>query len=104
MRIQFQTDGGIAYFPGLSQPFTVDTASLPPQEAAELEALVRSARFFTRPARIGAVGPGAADYRTYTISVEDVGQSHTIKAIEPIEDPSLQALIDRLRARQRGLS
>lgn len=103
MRIQFQVEGGIAHFPGLSQPITIDTASLNPPEAAELEGLVHGARFFTRAAQIGGK-PGAADYRTYTISVEDAGQAHTIKAIEPIEDPSLQALVDRLNARQKGLA
>ena len=102
MRIQFHSEGGFAHFPGLSRPVTVDTAAMSPQESAELEELVRAARLFTRPARVGSPGPGAADYRTYTISVEEAGQSHTIQVIEPVEDPSLQALIDRLRARQRG--
>jgi len=102
VRIQFQTEGGIAHFPGLSQPITIDTSSLAPAESAALEDLVRAARFFTRPAQIGGSGPGAADYRTYTISIENAGLSHTIRAIEPVGDPSLQALIDALLARQRG--
>ena len=102
MRIHFQSDGGIAYFPGLNKPIDVDTASLPPQSAAELERLVGAARFFTQPARVGVANPGAADYRTYTISVEDSGRSHTIQVIEPIQDPSLQALIDRLRTFNTG--
>jgi len=102
VRIHFQTEGGFAYFPGLSKPVTVDTASLPSADAAELEGLVHAARFFDQPAQMGSPGAGAADYRTYTISVEDAGQSHTIRAIEPVGDPSVQALIDALRVRQRN--
>jgi hypothetical protein len=101
MLIHFQIDGGIAYFPGLSKPMTVDTASLPPAEAAKLEDLVRAAGFFTLPSRIGGT-TGAADVRTYTISVEHAGQSHTVKAVEPVADPSLQSLIDALAALRRG--
>jgi hypothetical protein len=102
VRIQFRSEGGFAHFPGLSKPMIVDTASLPAADAAELEQLVHEARFFTRPVQIGGPGAGGADYRTYTISVESAGQSHTIRVIEPVGDSSLQALIDGLRARQRG--
>ena len=40
MRIQVERDGGFAYFPGLSGPTTVDTDTLPADEAAALEAAV----------------------------------------------------------------
>jgi hypothetical protein len=102
VRIQFQTEGGIAHFPGLSRPLIVDTTSLPPVECAQLEALVRAAVFFNLPAQVGFPSPKAADYRTYTITVEDAGRLHMIRVTEPVADPSLEALIDALRTRQRN--
>lgn len=103
MRVHFQTDGGVAHFPALQKALTVDTAVLPAQEAASLEELVRAAQFFSRPPESGSAAPGAADYRTYTISVEDSENSHTIRVSEPVQDPALEALINSLQNRQRSL-
>ena len=36
MRLQFKTEGGFAYLPGLNQPVTIDTDGLPPEEAGKL--------------------------------------------------------------------
>jgi hypothetical protein len=99
MWIKFQSDGGFGYFPGLSAPVMLDTSTLPPREAESIEALVERARFFELPAQVNAPAPGAADYRTYTITVEDGGRAHTIKATEPLQDPQLQALIGYLASR-----
>jgi hypothetical protein len=54
MRVQFAMEGGIAYFPGLSQPMVIDSAVLPPQEADELQQLVNATRFFELPASAGS--------------------------------------------------
>ena len=97
MRIRFQSDGGVGYFPGLNEPVIVDTAHLPTEEAAGLESLVGAADFFVRPDAVGVPAPGAADLRRYTITIEDGGRSRTVEATDPIEDPALQALIDSLR-------
>ena len=101
MRIQFQTEGGLGYFPGLNRPLSIDTTKLPPEQASELEQLVRNADIFSRPSEIGGPAPGAADYRTYTVSVDDHDQAHTIELTEPIDDPALRALIDHLTTEQR---
>ena len=37
MRIQFKMEGGIASFPGLSKPITIDSDQLPQQESDELK-------------------------------------------------------------------
>lgn len=102
MRIQFKTEGGIAYFPGLSKPVVIDTNELPVEEAAELERLVEAADFFGLPA-VSPPPRGAADYQQYTISVASPGHSHTVRLADPIEDPRLRALVDRLRAKAREL-
>src|SRR5262245_12137505 len=93
MRIQFQVDGGIAYFPGLSQPVTIDTAQLSQAEAAELGHLVDAAQFFDLPAAVSR-RRGAADHRQYTITVEDGRRRHTVQLSDPVEGQALQALVD----------
>src|SRR5262245_24833265 len=95
MRIQFQVDGGIAYFPGLSQPVTIDTAQLSEVDAAELRRLVDAAQFFDLPAAASR-RRGAADYRQYTITVEDGRRRHTVRLSDPVEGQALQALVDYL--------
>jgi hypothetical protein len=93
MRVTFQTEGGIAHFPGLSQPVTIETDQLPEQEAAELRELMDAARLLDRPAQMGKAARGAADYRQYTITVEAQGRRYTVRLTDPIEDPALQRLL-----------
>jgi hypothetical protein len=99
LHIRFQSDGGLGYFPGLDEPLTIDTADLPPEEAARFEGLIGAADFFSRPETIGSPSPpGAADLRHHTISVDDDhGRSHTVEVTEPVVDAAIQALIDALR-------
>ena len=112
MRVEFKTEGGFAYLPGLSQPVTIDTDGLPPGEAGKLERLVEAAGFFELPAT-SEPPRGGADFRSYTVSVSSSGRSHTVRIAEPVENPQLQALLDylgerarelRARARSRGSS
>jgi len=63
---------------------------------------VDRARFFDQPSDPGEPHPGAADHRTYTITVEDGGRTHTVKTGDTAQNPELQPLIDSLRARQRA--
>src|SRR5215204_1699213 len=71
MRVELQTDGGIAYFPGLSKPVVVDSSDLPKEQSAQLKQLIASTRFFELPAASRSLPKGAADLRRYTITVED---------------------------------
>jgi len=93
-------EGGIAYFPGLSKPITIDSDQLPKQESDELKRLVNATHFFALPAVMGSPSPGAADYRQYTITIQDEGKQHTVHLTDLIEDPNLQALLAYLRARR----
>jgi hypothetical protein len=94
--------GGFAAVPGLNRPIDVDVDALPAEQRAEIERLVAAAHFFTQPAARGAAHPGAADVRTYAITVEDAGRSHSIRLTDPIDDPALVEIVDWLRARRRG--
>ena len=49
MRIELKTDGGLAYFPGLSKPFSIDSDALPAPEAKQLQQLVTNAQLLARP-------------------------------------------------------
>lgn len=102
MRIQFSSTGGIAHFPGLAKPLTIDSAQMQAADAKKLEQLIVAARFFELPAKVGSPQAGAADYRTYTITVESGEQRHTVEAVEPIEDVSLSELVAFLREKKKN--
>jgi hypothetical protein len=93
MKVQFQMSGGLAYFPGLAKPITID----PAQDAATLAAQVNAADFFNLPAQANAPTARSADARSYTITIDDGQRRHTVQVNEPITDPNLQALVDHLR-------
>ncbi len=97
MRVQLNIEGGLAYFPGLNKPITIDSNALPPQEANKLKQLLDGAHFFDLPPVMNTPAPGAADYRKYTITVDDDSKHHTVQLIEPVQDPNLQALLTHLK-------
>ena len=103
MRVIFQTEGGIAHFPGLSRPVTIETDQMREQEAAELRELMGAARLLDRPAHAGKAAPGAADYRQYTITVEAQHRSYTVRLAEPVDDPDLQRLLRFLQDKAKAL-
>jgi hypothetical protein len=102
MRVIFQSEGGVAHFPGLSRPVTIEGDQLPEPAAAELRQLIEAARLFDRPAQAGSAARGAADYRQYTITVEADGGRHTVRLAEPIEDPALQRLVRFLQEQAKA--
>ena len=100
MTITFEMSGGFAHLPALSRPVTIDTAQIEPQARTELESLVRQSRFFDQPAQ-PTPAKGAADYRTYTITVQDGSRVYTIQLTDPITDINLEQLVSRLRVMAR---
>src|ERR1051325_4314530 len=97
MRVSFEVSGGIAFFPGLAAPRTIDVDSLDRNTRDTLIKLIHDAQFFDRPAQSPAVA-GAADHQTYKITVEDGGRQRTIRVSDPITDPPLQRLIEKIKA------
>jgi hypothetical protein len=97
MRVQFQMSGGIGYFPGLAASRTIDADALSEEDRRALKQLVEDAQFFELPARTAAPR-GAADYQTYEITVEDGGRQHTVVFSDPVTQPAVKQLVDRLRA------
>jgi hypothetical protein len=98
MRIQVERDGGFAYIPGLSAARVVDTASLPPDQAADLEEAARRTDFAAAASVAVAPAPGSADLRTVTVTIDGDGPSRRITVTEPIGDAALRSLVDRVLA------
>src|SRR5215470_18866880 len=74
MRVRLSHEGGLAAIPGLRGPFEIDTSTLDPADAREVERLVEASRFFEQPESLRTSGGTGADKRAYTISVEDGGR------------------------------
>jgi hypothetical protein len=103
MRVTFSAEGGIAFFPGLSRPVTIDQDQLSEEDAHELVRLVDECSFFDQPAKAAKTPKGAADVQLYTITVDDGEQRHTVKVQEPIADQGLRELVNFLRRKVREL-
>jgi hypothetical protein len=97
IQITLEVSGGFAALPGLNAPRSIDTAALDHARATEIESIVRSVRFFELPARVDTTNPGAADFITYTITIEDADREHTVMLTDPVSDERLIRLIDHLR-------
>ncbi len=96
MRIALSVDGGLASFPGLRQPVTVESDRLPPERVAHLRTLIAAARFFS--AQTERAAAGSADARAYTVEIEDGTQCRALTINEPIADANLRTLVAEIRA------
>jgi hypothetical protein len=96
MHIAFLRSGGFA---GIRIACEINTETLPPEEARQLEEYVDAANFFELPEVLRSSG---ADQLQYKISVEKDGRMHAIVADERAVPPSLSPLIKRLVAAARG--
>ena len=101
MRIQYSVLGGVAYFPGLARPRTLDTDALPPEVAKDLIETVSASDFFALPQRIDTAPSGSADLQKYTLTVEDNGRVHTVQIIETARASALQDLLRKVEAQLR---
>lgn len=104
MKITIEISGGFAAIPKLNAPSTIDTGKIDAPLADELKSLLDQTSFFDQPKIIGTPIPGSADLMTYIVTVQADGQSHTVHITDPITDPSLQTLVDRIQAISRSVS
>lgn len=96
MRVEVRTEGGFAYFPALNKPRVLESESLPAPSAQQLRDLVDAANVFERPP-VESPPRGAADYRRYTITVDDGTKRQSIQVSDPVSDPNLQALLSYVK-------
>ncbi|MEH2398166.1 protealysin inhibitor emfourin [Nostoc sp.] len=93
MRISFERTGGFA---GITKKTTVDTDTLPPNEAATLSCLVEAADLFRLPEQITSPNP-QSDRFQYKLIVEDNGKHHTVTVSESALPGTLRPLIEWLQ-------
>ena len=98
MRIYFERTGG---FGGMRLAATIDTATLPADQAGALQGAVEAAHFFDLPAQIPAP-PQVADQFLYHVTIEAEGKRHTVDAGEASASPALQELLQQLTLLARG--
>ncbi|MEO6928593.1 MAG: protealysin inhibitor emfourin [Casimicrobiaceae bacterium] len=96
MKIRFSVEGGLAHFPRLREPVTIDASALPAAHAARLRRLVDAARFFDAAAPQSA--SEARDAQCYTIAIDDGLRQRTLQVSEPIADPPMRDLVHELVA------
>lgn len=101
MNITLEIDGGFAPVPALCGPFVVDTALVDPMLAAEIQRLTAEAKFFDRHAA-ATNNPGAADFKTYTLTINDGTRVHSVRITDPIADSNLAKLVAHVRSVARA--
>jgi hypothetical protein len=94
MRVRLQVSGGLAFFPGLAAPRTIDVETLPDLTRRSVMSLLDESQFFSLasppPSR------GAADHHEYQITVDDGARQHTVVVSDPVTSEPLRALIELL--------
>lgn len=103
MRVEFKKDGGIAYLPGLNRPTTIDTADLDPGATRQLTELVEAACFFELPDTLGSAARGAADYQSYSITIENGNQKHSVRVSDLSDNQEVAALVSFLNTKTKEL-
>jgi hypothetical protein len=101
MRISFSESGGVAYFPGLSKPNTIEVDALPEPDQQELRQLVDASRFFAlpegrRPAR------ALRGMQHYTLTISEGDRERTVCVPAPVESGPLQGLMQCVRRHVSG--
>ncbi len=98
MRIYFERTGGVA---GMRLTATVNTDTLPPEEARDLRKMVDDARFFELPAKIATPARGADQFH-YRLTVEVDARRHTVEMGEAAAPVTLRPLLRQLTAVARS--
>lgn len=91
MQVSLERSGGFA---GIPISITVDTATLPPDQASHLCHLVERADFFALPTNF--VSPAQPDRFQYKVSVQEGDRQHTVTVRESSIPANLKPLIDWL--------
>lgn len=100
MKITITRSGGFA---GISSTFSADDSTLDESDKEKLKELIQNSKFFEMPLESSAPQDrGAADYFVYRITVEkEPGKSHTVERTDITIDPSLKAIVDILKNKQK---
>lgn len=95
MRIDFQSSGGFA---NLRLAYSVDTRTLRPGEASELESLVQQSNIMEmQQNQVAAASAGPPDVMTYRLELQEGDRHQSLTVTDVTAPPSLQPLLSRLR-------
>ncbi|GAB4141802.1 MAG: hypothetical protein Fur0046_17940 [Cyanobacteria bacterium J069] len=95
MRIDFKSSGGFA---NLRLAYTVDTHTLRPGDASELEALIEQSKVMEmQPAQVAATTAGPPDVMTYSLELQEGDRHQSLTVTDLTAPPTLQPLLARLR-------
>jgi len=94
MHILLTRSGGFATVPALSGDVTIDTDALDPPVREELERLVGAVDLAAVPDRSPTAG--AADHRSYELTVRTGGSEVSATFHSPVSDPDVARLVSRL--------
>jgi hypothetical protein len=101
MRIFFERSGG---FVGQTLTAELDTASLPPDEAHNIQKMLEAAGFFHLPASTTTPARGADAFQ-YVVTVEEHGKRHTVRTTDMAAPDALRSLfgyLTRVARQKRG--
>jgi hypothetical protein len=92
LKINFERSGGLL---GSAYSRTIDTERLPKSKATTLERLLEQSDFFNLPSETSRQSKtrGAADYYSYSITVEKGGKKHSVKFTDLAMTDELNALV-----------
>ena len=96
MKVYLEKSGGFA---GMVTSTSLDTQTLPPSEAHEIQNLIENSHFFDLPSRSPQSSKskkGAADYFTYKITVQNDEKEHTVQFSDLNMQSKVKPLIDFL--------
>jgi hypothetical protein len=95
MKIYFEESGGFA---GIDRNISINSDSLHPEEASELQRIVDNANFFDLPSEPAAAPLRGADYLEYKITIEtNDNKKYSIKTTDLTMPHNIGPLIRYLR-------
>jgi hypothetical protein len=95
--VELIVDGGFGAFPGLSKPIKLDSVSLSPALAAELQRRFEAAEIETRNRQSGK-SDSVPDGRRYHMVIRVGTQRYQIDAADPEIPPAAAALMEFVKA------
>jgi hypothetical protein len=99
MKISYRRTGGFA---GMVMSFDIATETMPPDEADEIQDLVKNADFFSLPEIISSESPSADQFQ-YQLTVENNEQLHTVEVGDAAVPENLWPLLDKIRVLSRSM-
>jgi len=97
MLIHLERSGGFA---GMKTDVTLDTESLPAEDARKIKEMLDSSDFFNMPPKLAPPKRGA-DFFNYKITAKLEGKEHTVELSDPQVPDGLRSLLQSVMKHAR---